>query len=301
MISLESFSKIPMFHSLSEEELHELASLWTARTLKPNDVLFQKGDRGSSMFVIQKGAIEISIPVEGGARDIQVSILRDGDFLGELSLVDGVARTAKATALETSHLLEMSRDNFMNFLHRRPSVAISMMSEIGRRLRATNDLVTSLASKNVNVELEERLSFGDRMADKVSDFFGSWTFIVSFIVFLCVWVGLNLYQVFFKPFDEYPFVFLNLVLGVVASLQAPLIMMSQNRAQLKDRLRGELDYKVNVKSELMLQQLHAKIDEIRKVELQVLQQTIEQQLEHIHGHVEKMESSEADSTPLRES
>jgi CRP/FNR family cyclic AMP-dependent transcriptional regulator len=249
------------------------------------------------MYIISKGSIEISIPAEDGKKDIQVSLLKEGDFFGELSLVDGSPRTATATAIDQCILLEMNRDSFMDFLVRRPTVAISMIAEIGKRLRSTNELVTSLASKNVNVEMEERLTFGDRLADKVSDFVGSWTFIIAFLSFVGLWMVLNLVQILFKPFDEYPYVFLNLVLAMVASLQAPLIMMSQNRAQLKDRLRAELDYKVNVKSELMLQQLHAKLDEVRKVELQVLQQTIEKQLDHIHSHVETMDPHPSKEQP----
>ncbi len=297
MITMESLHKIPIFQSLSAADLQELTASWIPRTLPIGFTLFKKGDAGSSMYIISKGSIEISIPAEDGKKDIQVSILKEGDFFGELSLVDGSPRTATATALDHCTLLEMNRDNFLDFLIRRPTVAIAMIAEIGKRLRLTNELVTSLASKNVNVELEERLTFGDRLADKVSDFVGSWTFIIAFLAFLTLWMALNIAQIFFKPFDVYPYVFLNLVLAMVASLQAPLIMMSQNRAQLKDRLRAELDYQVNVKSELMLQQLHTKLDEVRKVELQVLQQTIEKQLEHIHDQVEMTEPHPSKERP----
>jgi CRP/FNR family transcriptional regulator, cyclic AMP receptor protein len=298
MITLESLHKIPIFRSLTAGELHELKGFWVSRKLPMGQILFKKGDAGTSMYIISQGSVEISIPDEEGMKEIQVSILKEGDFFGELSLIDGLPRTATATALDHCEFLEMNKESFMDFLIRRPTVAISMISEIGKRLRATNELVTSLASKNVNVEMDERLTFGDKLADKVSDFFGSWTFIIAFLVFLGLWMVLNLAQILFKPFDEYPYVFLNLVLAMVASLQAPLIMMSQNRAQIKDRLRAELDYQVNVKSELMLQQLHAKLDEVRKVELQVLQQTIEKQLEHIHSHVEKIEPHSSNEVPV---
>ena len=118
---------------------------------------------------------------------------------------------AKATATSDSRVLEMMRDHFIQFVTGRPTVAISMISEMGKRLRATNDLVTTLASKNVNVEMEEQLSFGDRLADKVADFVGSWTFVIYFFAGLLLWILLNVLEWLFRPFDAYPFVFLNLV------------------------------------------------------------------------------------------
>jgi uncharacterized membrane protein len=184
------------------------------------------------------------------------------------------------------------RNDFLAFIKERPSVAILMINEIGQRLRATNELVTSLASKNVNVEMDERLSLGDHLADKTTNLFGSWKFIIWFIVFLAMWVSLNVVQLIFAPFDSYPFVFLNLLLGIVSSLQAPLIMMSQNRAQKKDRLRAELDYQVNLKSELMLQQLHTKLEEIRAAELQSMQETLQVELALIRKKIEELSSEQ---------
>lgn len=291
MITQEFLTKIPIFQKLSITDLDMMSKLWHPRIVKQQEILFRKGDTGSSMFIIQEGTIEISIPGEQGHKDICVSVLGQGDFFGELSLIDGLPRTATATATHTCQLLEMNRDDFIRFLMDRPAVAISMISEIGKRLQATNDLVTSLASKNVNVEMEERLSFGDRLADKVADFVGSWTFLIYFLAGVAIWCILNVIELIFLPFDPYPFVFLNLILGLVASLQAPLIMMSQNRAQIKDRLRAELDYQINLKSELMLQQLHAKIDEIRTSELQMMQETLEKELAHIRRQVQAKEDS----------
>jgi uncharacterized membrane protein len=120
-----------------------------------------------------------------------------------------------------------------------------------------------MAAKNVNVEMDEQMSVGDRLADRVADFVGSWKFVISFLTGIGLWCILNIIQFAFAPFDMYPFAFLNFILALVASLQAPLIMMSQNRAQTKDRLRAEQDYQVNLKSELMLQQLHEKIDALQ--------------------------------------
>ncbi|HTP13474.1 MAG TPA: DUF1003 domain-containing protein [Bacteroidota bacterium] len=280
MVSAEFLSKIPIFEHLSASDHDTLAELWHPRELDNGDTLFHVGEKGDAMFVVQKGAIEIKIPVQGPKKEIAVSVLREGEFFGELSIVDGLPRTASAVAIEHTHLLEMKRDAFIRFLLDRPAVAISMVSEIGKRLRATNELVQSLASKNVNEEMDERLRFGDRLADKIAEFGGSWTFIILFMTFLLAWIALNTIEIWFKPFDTYPYIFLNLMLSCVSALQAPVIMMSQNRAQEKDRLRAELDYQVNLKSELLLQQLHAKIDELRATDLQHIHEAIES---HLNG------------------
>jgi CRP/FNR family transcriptional regulator, cyclic AMP receptor protein len=289
MISQEFLAKIPIFERLSSADLQVLRTLWNPREFKQNDVLFRKGESGSSMYIIEEGTIEISVPAELEKKDIRVSLLSQGEFFGELSLVDGLPRTAKATALSDCRVLEMMRDHFIQFVTGRPTVAISMISEMGKRLRATNDLVTSLASKNVNVEMEEQLSFGDRLADKVADFVGSWTFVIYFFIGLLLWILLNVVEWIFRPFDAYPFVFLNLVLAVVASLQAPLIMMSQNRAQKQDRLKADLDYQVSLKSELMLQQLHVKTDEMRALEFQTMEEILKKELAYIRHQLQMLQ------------
>lgn len=289
MSSQELISKIPIFEKLSPADHDLLFKLWSERSLRKGEVLFRLGEKGTSMFVIEEGELEITVPIETQAKEMRVSVLGKGEFVGELSLIDGLPRTASAKAIEDCQLLEMKREHFLEFLMARPEVAISMVSEIGKRLRSTNELVMSLASKNVNVEIEEQLSLGDRLADKLATFGGSWPFIIAFIASLVLWVVLNTVQFWFQPFDVYPFIFLNLMLSCVAALQAPIIMMSQNRASKKDRLQAELDYKVNLKSELMLQQLHTKFDELRTIELHRMQESLSDQLTELHQRIAKLE------------
>lgn len=290
MVDAESLSKIPIFDRLLPKDLETLTTLWLPRTLQPGEVLVRKGEPGLSMFIIEDGIVEIRVPDQFEKKEVRVSVLHQGDFFGEISLLDGLPRTATAVAMEETKLLEMRRDDFIEFLLQRPSVAVAMLGEIGGRLRATNELVQSLASKNVNEELEEQLGFGDRLADKIAEFGGSWKFIIAFMTFLFAWMAVNTIQMAFRPFDEFPFIFLNLMLSCVAALQAPLIMMSQNRAQKKDRLRAELDYQVNLKSELMLQQLHSKMDEVRAAELQSIQETLQIELSLLRARLEEMEA-----------
>jgi CRP/FNR family cyclic AMP-dependent transcriptional regulator len=289
MISPEFLSKIPIFEGLLPVDLEVIQGLWHPKNLSEGEVLFRKGDKGSSMFIIEEGSIEITIPIPNQKREERISVLHEAEFLGELSMVDGLPRTASARALEPCRLLEMKREDFIRFLMERPAVSISMVSEIGKRLRETNELVQNLASKNVNVEIEEQLKFGDRIADKVAEFGGSWAFIFTFLGLMTVWMGLNTVQLWYRPFDEYPFILLNLMLSTVAALQGPVIMMSQNRAQMKDRLKADLDYQVNLKSELMLQELHAKLDELRATELHEIHSAVKGELEMLKERLEEQE------------
>jgi len=117
-------------------------------------------------------------------------------------------------------------------------------------------------SRNIEADIDERLTLGQRVADRVAEFGGSWGFIIAFFAFFLVWILLNVYVLVHKPFDPYPFILLNLILSCIAAIQAPVIMMSQNRKEEKDRPRSEHDYQVNLKSELEIRHLHDKIDHL---------------------------------------
>lgn len=119
-----------------------------------------------------------------------------------------------------------------------------------------------LLSENINEEYEQSLSLGDRIADKVAEFGGSWKFIGWFALFILVWIGINGYALLWRPFDPYPFILLNLILSLLAAIQAPIIMMSQNRQEDRDRMRAENDYQVNLKSELEVRMINEKLDQL---------------------------------------
>ncbi len=120
----------------------------------------------------------------------------------------------------------------------------------------------SILSENIHEDIEIDLTFGQRIADKVASFGGSWTFIMSFFLFILIWVIFNIWLLASKPFDPYPFILLNLILSCLAAIQAPIIMMSQNRLEQKDRKRSEHDYKINLKAELEIKLLSEKIDHL---------------------------------------
>jgi uncharacterized membrane protein len=154
----------------------------------------------------------------------------------------------------------MHRDRLMDFIDKHPHAAMDLLTVVGRRLRTTDDLLRTRVSRNVNVEEEEMMTLGDRVADRVASFGGSWTFILIFGAIMLVWVLLNTSFLLRNHFDPYPFILLNLFLSMIAAIQAPVIMMSQNRQASKDRLKADLDYDVNLKAELEVAQLHRKLD-----------------------------------------
>jgi uncharacterized membrane protein len=196
-----------------------------------------------------------------------LAVLGDGDFFGELALFDGAPRTATAKAIGSVDLIEIRKDDLFAFLRRNPEAALSMMSEISRRLRVANSLIEQRTTRNVNELMEDTYTFGDRLSDRIAQFGGSWAFLIWFAVTLFLWMALNSLESIWHPFDPFPFIFLNLVLSCLAAIQAPVIMMSQNRQATKDRLQADLDYQVNLKAELQIRSLHLKIDELRTTEV----------------------------------
>jgi CRP/FNR family transcriptional regulator, cyclic AMP receptor protein len=247
----ELLANIPIFESLTEEDLAALSNRLEEIECNEGDVVFQQGEEGSSLFVIEEGAMEISYG-EGKGR-VRLATLFAGQYFGELSLFDGAPRSATATAIKRSRLIRLDRDDLVDFVNKNPAAALRIIAEMSERLRQTNELMSRQVSRNVLEEAEESLTFGQRIADKVASFGGSWPFIFIFGVVMVVWMGVNIVR--YAHFDPYPFILLNLVLSTVAAIQAPIIMMSQNRQSTKDKLLAEQDYRVNLKAEMEIEAL----------------------------------------------
>ena len=253
--------EVPIFGLLDDEEREALAQMMDCRDFKEGEVIFHYGDSGGEIFILRNGSVELFIESMEGQK-IVISENEKGDVIGELSFLDGGARTATALAREATQTLVMHRDRLLEFIDKHPHAAMDLLTAVGRRLRATDELLRTQVSRNPNLEEEERLTFGQRIADKVASFGGSWTFIIIFGIILAVWVVINSTALFAKHFDPYPYILLNLFLSMIASVQAPVIMMSQNRLSSKDRLKSDLDYEVNLKAELEVAHLHRKVDHI---------------------------------------
>jgi uncharacterized membrane protein len=203
------------------------------------------------------------------------------------SIPDGVAELIQKDRPEWSRAGYVCRDELNRY--RTAYIGEVLKAEEGELSTLDQEVVASLAeqevlSRNVNEAFEGRLTLGQRVADRVASFGGSWRFISIFAGILVVWVAANSAVLIRRPFDPYPFILLNLVLSCLAAIQAPIIMMSQNRLEARDRLRGEEDYKVNLKAEIEIRHLHEKIDYLlrhqwqRLLEIQQLQMDMMEEL-----------------------
>jgi CRP/FNR family transcriptional regulator, cyclic AMP receptor protein len=263
----DPLSDVPIFASLDEESRMELARLCNCCDYQAGEILFRRGDSASAMYLVRDGEVTMSIATPD-RQELVVATMRRGDFFGELAMLDGSPRSATANVIQRTKLLRLRREDFVELLGRQPKLAVAMLASIATRLRTTNDLFARRAARNLNEEIDQHYSLTDRVADRVAEFGGSWWFLAFFGLVIAGWMMLNAAQVFFKPFDPFPYIFLNLVLNVICAVQAPVIMMSQNRQSAKDRLGADLDYQLNLKLEMQLQELHLKVDELIKQPVQ---------------------------------
>jgi CRP/FNR family transcriptional regulator, cyclic AMP receptor protein len=259
-----SLSKVPLFTRLTPAELEILAAEVDQVDYKAGEVIFNERDRGDALYVVETGMVRIWV-MDEDVQEVTLAELKSGEFFGELAVLDRGARSTSATAITDTHLHRLSSDDFQQFLMGHPDVAIDVICEIGSRMRQTNMLVSQRVSRNINQEMEQTSTLGQRIADKVASFGGSWTFIFLYCGALLLWMAFNTFLLAHyghgengAQFDPYPYILLNLMLSMTAALQAPVIMMSQNRAAEKDRLAAEQDFKVNLKSELMLEEMMRK-------------------------------------------
>jgi CRP/FNR family transcriptional regulator, cyclic AMP receptor protein len=260
----QSLARVQLFKRLSPSELEQLAEDVDQVVYKDGETIFNEHDKGDALYVVDSGAVRIWVRDED-VKEVTLAELKEGDFFGELAVLDRGARSTNATAIGETALHRLSSDDFQKFLLHHADASIDIICEIGVRLRQTNLLVSQRVTRNINEEMEERATVGARVADKVASFGGSWTFIFIYVGFLLTWIVVNSLVLFYygtreggSQFDPYPYILLNLMLSMTAALQAPIIMMSQNRAAEKDRLAAEQDFKVNLKSELMLEELTRK-------------------------------------------
>jgi uncharacterized membrane protein len=257
----ESLSSVNLFKRLTPEELEQLAAEVDQVRYSDGQTIFSEQDRGDALYVVESGSVRIWV-LDEDAEQVTLSELKPGEFFGELAVLDRGPRSTNATAIGDTELHRLSSDDFQKFLMAHPDCAIDVICEIGVRLRQTNALVSQRVTRNINVQMEEKATLGQRVADKVATFGGSWTFIFIYLSFLLIWIVINSFLLIHygrgdegAQFDPYPYILLNLMLSMTAALQAPIIMMSQNRAAEKDRLAAEQDFKVNLKSELLLEEL----------------------------------------------
>ncbi len=269
VVTLEELRSVPLFASLDDAATSELRNLLVIHDVAGRTPLFRSGDTGDALYLIESGRVRISVRDADGS-DVTLAELAGGDFFGEMALLDGKPRSADATVIEDARFAILSRDNFLRFVRANPDVALKMMSAITHRLRRTDDLLRQRVSRNVNEEQDARLTVGDKLANRIANFGGSWMFIGLLGAVLIFWIVLNSWLIYDRDFDRFPYQLFGLILGVLAGVQAPIIMMSQNRQGEKDRLRADLDYQVNLKNELSLAEILRRLDVLESERLPIL-------------------------------
>lgn len=256
--SSQELRHVPLFALLDDEELAVLAAQVELKRFAPRQRIYKLGEPGGNAYVMMSGKVQVTM-VDDDNQEVLVDEPGHGDFFGLASMLEETPHQTNAIAVEETTCVEVSRDDIMVLLQKKPMAGMDMMSVLGRQFHASQQLVRVRAQRNSNVVIEEEMTFGQRIADEVARFGGSWTFIILFAAVLLIYTTSNI-VLRGRAWDPYPFILLNLFLSMLAAIQAPVIMMSQNRQDTKDRVRGELDYDVNCRAESEIQALSNRLN-----------------------------------------
>ncbi len=249
---------VPLFSLLDDDEIAVLAAQVDLKTFAARQRIYKIDDPGMHAYIMLSGGVQVTT-VDQDHQEVMVDQPGHGEFFGFASMLDKTPHQTTAVAMEKTTCVEVSRDDIAILLQRKPMAGMDMLTVLGHQFHASQQLVRIRASRNPNEVIEEKYTFGERLADVVASFGGSWTFITVFGVVLVTWTAINV-ALRTRAWDPYPFILLNLFLSMLAALQAPVIMMSQNRQDKKDRLRSELDFDVNRRAESEIQNLSRKLN-----------------------------------------
>ncbi len=254
----EVLKHVPLFSLLDDEEAAVLAGQVQVKTFAPRQRIYKIGDAGGRAYVVVSGRVRVST-VDQEHQEVVIDEPSHGEFFGFASMLEQTPHQTEAVALDEAVCIEVDQEDIAVLLQRKPLAGMDMLHVLGRQFHASQQLVRLRASRHPNEVIEKDATFGERIADRVAGFGGSWTFILSFFFALLVYMSIDA-VLGKKAWDPYPYILLNLFLSMLASVQAPIIMMSQNRQDTKDRLRGELDYDVNRRAEAEIQGLARKLN-----------------------------------------
>ena len=254
----EVLKHVPLFALLDEEEAAVLCEQVRLKTFAPRQRIYKIGDANGQAYVVVSGRARITT-VDQDHQEVVVDEPSHGQFFGFASMLEQTPHQTEATAIDETVCIEVNRNDIAVLLQRKPLAGMDMLQVLGRQFHASQQLVRLRANRHPNDVIEKDMTFGERVADVVAGFGGSWTFIITFGTALAVYMTID--QLLGKgAWDPYPYILLNLFLSMLAAVQAPIIMMSQNRQDTKDRLRGELDYDVNRRAEVEIQGLARKLN-----------------------------------------
>lgn len=255
---IEVLRNVPLFGLLDDEELAVLAGQVELKTFSPRQRIYKMGELAPRAYVVVSGAVRVST-IDDDNQEVVVDQPADGEFFGFASMLAQTPHQTEALAMQETSCIEVDRKDIGVLLQRKPDAGLDMMAVLGRQFQQSQQLVRVRANRNPNEMIEEEATFGERVADMVASFGGSWTFIVTFGLILVTYAFVN-ESLAGRAWDPYPFILLNLFLSMLASVQAPVIMMSQNRQDKKDRLRSELDFDVNRRAHGEIQGLASKLN-----------------------------------------
>lgn len=254
----EELRHVPLFELLDDEQARILAAQVEIQRFAARQRIFKEGEAPQHGYVLMAGSVRVTTTDED-KQEVVVDEPGHGDFFGFASMIQNANHRTSAMAVEDSVCLEVGRDDIEQLLKRSPAAGMAMLTMQARQFHSVQKLVQTRAGRNPNEVIEEETTFGERIADEVARFGGSWTFIIVFGIVLAVYSTVNVF-LGNKAWDPYPFILLNLFLSMLASVQAPVIMMSQNRQDAKDRLRSELDFDVNRRAEAEIQSISHKLN-----------------------------------------
>ncbi len=261
MISPDIFNEVPIFELLDAEERQVLAKQVSVKEFKKGEIIFKFGNPGGLAYVIQKGSVHVSIQ-DANKEEIIVDVVEDGGICGMSSLLAEENHQTTAVAMEDTTAIEIDRNDITTLLRTKPLAGLDMITIVEKQLRTAHDLMRTRVARNPNEQIDEQETFGESLADSVARFGGSWGFVIFFGVVMVTYIILN--TTLQNRWDPYPFILLNLFLSMLAAIQAPVIMMSQNRQDTKDRVRSELDYRVNLKAEVEIEELLQRVGKLEE-------------------------------------
>jgi CRP/FNR family cyclic AMP-dependent transcriptional regulator len=256
--SPDVLKNVPLFSLLDDDETAVLASQVEVKTFAARQRIYKIGDPGGRAYVMVSGAVRVTT-VDEDQQEVIVDQPAAGEFFGFASMLDDSPHQTAATAVDETVCIEVDRNDIAILLQRKPHAGMDLLAVLGRQFHAAQQLVRVRSNRHPNEIIEEKMTFGERIADRVAGFGGSWSFIIAFGLVLIVYSTINVW-LDKKAWDPYPFILLNLFLSMLAAIQAPVIMMSQNRQDTKDRLRGELDFDVNKRAAADIQGLSRKLN-----------------------------------------
>jgi len=256
--SPEELRHVPLFELLDDDEAAILADQVEMREFAPRQRIYKIGDVAGTAYVVMSGTVRVTT-VDEDQQEVLLDKADHGHMFGFASMLEDVPHTTNAMAMERTVCLEVGRNDIEVLITRKPMAGMDMLTVQSRQIHEAQQLVRTRMNRNPNELIDEKMTFGQKIADRVAQFGGSWTFIILFGVTLMTYTSIN-HLLRGHAWDPYPFILLNLFLSMLAAIQAPVIMMSQNRQDARDRLRSELDYEVNRRAASDVQALAGKLN-----------------------------------------